>query len=146
VVRQLVDRFEEVGRFALSALNLSSDLAGIAVAVPGPFDYSNGVSWLQHKFASWFGINVRRHLAIRFGVDEKDILFLNDADAFLFGELRDSFAPRAAGITLGTGVGDAFAIDAERFPQLRSFPTIAIFILSLGRAVQLKNLSPDAES
>jgi glucokinase len=118
----LFDRFEEVGRLAFSALNLSSDLAGIAVAVPGPFDYSNGVSWLQHKFASWFGINVRRHLAIRFRIDEKDVLFLNDADAFLFGELRDSFAPKAAGITLGTGVGAAFAIDGRAVPATEILP------------------------
>lgn len=118
----LFDRFEEVGRLALSALKLTSDLAGIAVAVPGPFDYSNGVSWLQHKFASWFGTNIRRHLAIRFGVDEKDVLFLNDADAFLLGELRDSFAPKAVGITLGTGIGAAFAIDGRAVPGTEILP------------------------
>lgn len=65
-VTYLFDRFEEVGRSALLALNSSSDLAGIAVAVPGPFDYSSGVSRLQHKFASWYGLNVRSRLAMRF--------------------------------------------------------------------------------
>jgi glucokinase len=118
----LFDRFEEVGRSVLSALNFSSDLAGIAVAVPGPFDYSNGVSWLQHKFASWYGISIRRHLAIRFGIEEKDVLFLNDADAFLLGELRESFAPRAIGITLGTGIGAAFAIDGRSVPATKILP------------------------
>lgn len=61
--------------------------------MPGPFDYANGVCWLQHKFASWYGLDIRRQLAMRFGVDEADVLFLNDADAFLLGELEDSFAP-----------------------------------------------------
>jgi glucokinase len=109
----LFDRFDEVGQLALSALNLPSRLAGIAVAVPGPFDYSNGVSRLQHKLGSWYGLNVRRQLAIRFRIDEQDVLFLNDADAFLLGELQDSFAPKAVGITLGTGIGGAFAIDGR---------------------------------
>ena len=118
----LFDRFDEVGRLAISALNVSAPLAGIAVALPGPFDYSNGISRLQHKFASWYGINVRRHLAIRFGIEEKDVLFLNDADAFLVGELLDSFAPRAVGITLGTGIGAAFAIDGRAVPGTKILP------------------------
>lgn len=118
----LFDRFDEAGRLAISALRFSSDLAGIAVAVPGPFDYSNGVSWLQHKFASWYGMNVRRHLAMRFGVRDNDVLFLNDADAFLLGELEDSFAPKAAGITLGTGIGAAFALDGRPVPATEVLP------------------------
>jgi glucokinase len=118
----LFDRFEEVGRAALSALNFSSHLAGIAVAVPGPFDYSNGVSRLQHKFASWHGLSIRGHLAIRFGVDEKDVLFLNDADAFLLGEVQDAFASKAVGITLGTGVGAAFVIDGRSVPATEILP------------------------
>lgn len=118
----LFDRFDEVGRLAISALNVSAGLAGIAVAVPGPFDYSNGVSQLQHKFASWYGLNVRRHLAIRFGIDEKDVLFLNDANAFLLGELQDSFAPKAVGITLGTGIGAAFAMHGRSVPATKILP------------------------
>jgi glucokinase len=118
----LFDRLDEVGRLAISALNFSSDLAGIAVAVPGPFDYSHGVSRLQHKFASWYGISIRRHLAIRFGIEEKGVLFLNDADAFLLGELQDSFAHRAVGITLGTGIGAAFAIDGRPIPATQILP------------------------
>ena len=62
------------------------------------------------------------HLAIRFGVDEKDVLFLNDADAFLLGELQDSFAPKAIGITLGTGIGAAFAIDGRAVPATEILP------------------------
>lgn len=120
--KYLFDRFEEAGHSAISALNLSSDLAGIAVAVPGPFDYSSGISWLQHKFASWYGLDVRQHLAMRFGVVDKDVLFLNDADAFLLGELEGSFAAKAAAITLGTGIGAAFAIDGRPVPATEILP------------------------
>ena len=118
----LFDRVDEVGRMALSALTSSAVIVGIAVAVPGPFDYYNGVSWLQHKFAAWYSLNVRKQLAMRFGIDENDIVFLNDADAFLLGELQESFAPRAIGITLGTGIGAAFAIDGRAVPAIEILP------------------------
>ena len=118
----LLDRVDEVGRMALAELASSEVVIGIAVAVPGPFDYSNGVSWLQHKFSAWYGVNVREHLAIRFGIDEKDIVFLNDADAFLLGELQNSYAPRAIGITLGTGIGAAFATDGQVVPATEILP------------------------
>ena len=59
---------------------------------------------------------------MRFGINESDVLFLNDADAFLLGELQNSFAPRAVGITLGTGIGAAFAIDGRSVPATEILP------------------------
>jgi glucokinase len=118
----LFDRVHEVGRMALAALPSSEDIVGIAVAMPGPFDYSRGVSWLQHKFSAWYNVDVRNHLAIRFRIDEKYVVFLNDADAFLLGELQDSFVPRAVGITLGTGIGASFAIDGRAVPAAEVLP------------------------
>ncbi len=118
----LLDRVDEVGRMALAALASSEIVVGIAVAVPGPFDYSNGVSWLRHKFSAWHGVTVRKDLAIRFGIDEKDVVFLNDADAFLLGELQESSVCRAIGITLGTGIGAAFAIDGRAVPAIEILP------------------------
>jgi glucokinase len=118
----LFDRVDEVGRMALAALTSSEVIVGIAVAIPGPFDYSRGVSWLQHKFSAWYSVNVRKHLAIRFAIDEKDVVFLNDADAFLLGELQGLFAPRAIGITLGTGIGASFAIDGRAVPAAEILP------------------------
>ncbi|QNI38179.1 ROK family protein [Edaphobacter albus] len=109
----LLDRAAEAGRMALSALTLSGNIAGIAVAIPGPFDYPGGVSRLQHKFSAWYGLNIRKCLADQFGLDGTKIIFLNDADAFLLGELQEPFAARAIGITLGTGIGAAFAIDGR---------------------------------
>jgi glucokinase len=118
----LFDRVHEVGRMALAALASSEDIVGIAVAMPGPFDYSGGVSRLQHKFSAWYSVNVRNHLAIRLRIDEKNVVFLNDADAFLLGELQESLAPRAIGITLGTGIGASFAIDGRAVPAAEILP------------------------
>lgn len=79
----LFNQIEQVGHRVLSAVNSSSAVKGIAVAVPGPFDYANGVSWLQHKFPAWYGVNVRRHFATQFSLDAKDVVFLNERAALL---------------------------------------------------------------
>jgi glucokinase len=39
---------------------------GIAFAVPGPFDYEQGVSLLRHKFAALYDVNLRREFESRF--------------------------------------------------------------------------------
>ena len=88
---------------------------GLAFAVPGPFDLSQGVSRMKHKFHSLYEVALRYELASAlsalFACRPERITFLNDADAFLLGELCRHPARRALGITLGTGIGSAFAVD-----------------------------------
>jgi glucokinase len=92
----------------------SSSASGVAVAIPNPFDYDQGVSHMEHKYQRLFGTDLRRGLSERLDCDARSIHFLNDADAFLMGELHQGAArgvTRAVGVTLGTGVGSAFAVD-----------------------------------
>lgn len=83
---------------------------GLAVALPGPFDFAAGVAWYElDKFASLYGHDLGRSLRERLGLDQ--VSFLNDAEAFTVGEwsageLRG--LDRCAGITIGTGIGSAF--------------------------------------
>ncbi len=89
---------------------------GISIAIPSPFDYEHGISEMRHKFQSLYGMDLRRELSPRFGCPPDCIHFLNDASASLIGELHQvgaSGARRAIGITLGTGVGAAFAVDGN---------------------------------
>jgi glucokinase len=91
-------------------------IAGMSFAFPGPFDYTEGVSQLVHKFAALNGKNLRTALATRFHLEPARIQFVNDADAFLLGEMSQVPATRAGntvGITLGTGVGSAFAVHGK---------------------------------
>ena len=93
-----------------------STLDAIAIAAPGPFDYANGISLLRHKYSSLYGRNLRLDFARRFEIPEEHVLFLNDADAFLLGECHAGAAKqlnKCVGITLGTGIGSAFAIDGK---------------------------------
>ena len=91
-------------------------IAGVSMAMPGPFDYESGVSWMEHKLRFLYGFDLRGALARRLGVPTACIHFLNDAAAFLVGEIAAGAArsvPRVVGITLGTGVGSAFAVDGH---------------------------------
>ncbi|MCX2451016.1 ROK family protein [Pedobacter sp. PLR] len=82
----------------------------IGIAMPGPFDYEKGISMMQNqeKYDALYGVNVKEILAQRLEIPETDIVFINDAEAFLRGELASGAASdkeRAIGITLGTGLG-----------------------------------------
>ena len=89
---------------------------GIAVAIPNPFDYDEGISYMRHKYQQLYGKNLRHCLAEGLGCNAARVHFLNDAAAFLMGELHQGAATgvnRAIGITLGTGVGSAFAVGSK---------------------------------
>jgi glucokinase len=93
-----------------------SSVAGASLAMPGPFDYEGGVSWMRHKMPYLYGVNVGEALAARLGWSQRQVHFLNDAAAFLWGEVGAGAAcgvARAAGITLGTGIGSAFAVNGR---------------------------------
>ncbi|MBC8987450.1 ROK family protein [Pedobacter sp. N36a] len=82
----------------------------IGIAMPGPFDYEKGISMMQNqeKYDALYGVNVKEILAQRLDIPAADIVFINDAEAFLRGELASGAAAdkeRAIGITLGTGLG-----------------------------------------
>jgi glucokinase len=86
-------------------------------AAPGPFDYERGVCTIRglHKLEALHGVDLRAALA---GVlpAAVSISFLNDAEAFLLGEWRAGAArghARAVAVTLGTGLGSAFAADGR---------------------------------
>jgi glucokinase len=91
-------------------------LGGASFAVPGPFDCAAGISLMEHKLQWLYGRDLRGALAARFGWAPGQLRFLNDAAAFLLGELNAGSArgaKRAVGLTLGTGIGSAFACDGH---------------------------------
>jgi glucokinase len=112
---QSIDEFFDVlGNLASQVTAGVCGVAGAALAMPGPFDYAGGVSWMKHKMPYLYGVNVRHMLAKQLGWKDEQVHFLNDAAAFLSGEIGAGAArgvSRTVGITLGTGIGSAFAID-----------------------------------
>jgi len=84
----------------------------IGIAMPGPFDYENGISLMcdQDKFNDLYKLNIKEELAKRLNIPVKDIRFINDAVGFLQGEVFGGAArkySKVLGLTLGTGLGSA---------------------------------------
>lgn len=98
------------------AMEDGSGVRGASLAMPGPFDYQAGVSWIKHKLAYLYGFDLRQALGKHFGWPPARVRFLNDAHGFLMGEVAAGTARgvnRVVGITLGTGVGSGFAVNGH---------------------------------
>jgi len=84
----------------------------IGIAMPGPFDYENGISLMQQgKFIDIYKVNIKEELAERLSISKDQVHFVNDAGAFLEGEIFGGCVQeysRIFGVTLGTGLGTAF--------------------------------------
>jgi acetyl esterase len=105
-----------VARIVRAATEVAGDADRVGFAVPGPFDYANGVSWIGHKLEALYGVDLRVPLADGLGLPRRAVRFVNDADAFVLGEWWAGAARerrRVVGVTLGTGIGSAFLADGE---------------------------------
>ncbi|TCC90120.1 ROK family protein [Pedobacter frigiditerrae] len=88
----------------------------IGIAFPGPFDYGNGISLIknQDKFKALYQVDIKKELAKRLAIKPSDMRFMNDATAFMQGEVCCGAAKgyqNALGLTLGTGLGSAIAVN-----------------------------------
>lgn len=100
----------------INELKSNQGLIQLAIAFPAPFDYDNGICLIkeQDKFRDLFGVNLRKELSKRLGLLVHDILFMNDAQAFLTGECvfgKLNGFTKVLGLTLGTGLGSALKTD-----------------------------------
>ena len=91
---------------------------GIGVAIPGPFDYENGISRIKGvgKYESIYGANIKEVFSSAVGIKCDGIKFLNDASCFALGEYyagAGKGCKQIAAITLGTGFGSTLISNGE---------------------------------
>lgn len=101
--------------------------AGIRVAIPGPFDYKNGVFLMKHKFSAVYGESFTR-LA---GFNGK-ACFIHDVNCMLLGEVASGAGKgykRAALIALGTGLGFSMYVDGKVLTNETGSPLVSIWKL-----------------
>ena len=101
-------------------------IEGAELAMPGPFDYEKGISWIKHKMAYLYGVNVSEVVAARFGWRATQVRFVNDAGAYLLGEVGAGAARgvmRVVCLTLGTGLGSGFAVDGQKVTEGKGVPS-----------------------
>ncbi|MCL8536359.1 ROK family protein [Chryseobacterium gallinarum] len=119
-VREHVNSFDDretifsawVSAIKKAAQDLNKDDLLIGIAMPGPFDYENGISLMQQgKFIDIYQINIKNELAGRLAISKDQIHFVNDAAAFMEGEVFGGCVQgfqKVFGVTLGTGLGTTF--------------------------------------
>ena len=93
------------------------NIKGIGFAMPGPFDYVNGICLIKGvpKYEKLYGTNVGEAISKALKISpEIPVRFINDASSFAVGEAwagKASESHRSMAITLGTGLGSAFIAD-----------------------------------
>jgi glucokinase len=104
------------------------DILGIGFAMPGPFDYVNGIALFENtdKFEKLYGMPVKEELEKLLTIPA-ELRFINDATAFAIGEAWGGKAieyKKFIAITLGTGFGSAFVedglpvLEGNRVPEM----------------------------
>jgi len=89
-------------------------ISGLAVAMPGPFDYERGISYIRGlgKYEALYRMDVKAFLADVLKMDPQMIRFRNDAESTVAGEVLNGAGKdyqNVMGITLGTGFGSAYS-------------------------------------
>lgn len=105
---------------------------GIGIAMPGPFDYRQGISAITKvggKFSRLFGLHVRQALQDAAGTGELPIHFCNDAHCFAIGaqQVLGLNGEKAVFLTLGTGFGSAFLENGELATGPDGLPSAAFY-------------------
>lgn len=98
----------------------AESVKGIGFAMPGPFDYVNGICLIKGvaKYENLYGFNIADAVLSSMDVSHNfGARFMNDASSFAVGEAwagKASKVSRSLSVTLGTGFGSAFI--SEKVP------------------------------
>ena len=90
---------------------IQTHINSIGIAMPGPFDYNNGISKILNlgKYDQLFGVNVKLYFASALNMQPNQIHFINDAAAFALGEFQKEPKYKSIlALTLGTGFGSTY--------------------------------------
>lgn len=104
------------------------EVKGIGFAMPSPFDYVKGISYIRgvSKYENLYGVNVREAILESLNTVDLEVRFINDASAFAVGESwigEASGYSRSVSVTFGTGFGSAFisgkvpVVDGDEVPK-----------------------------
>ncbi len=94
--------------------NCALPVSGLSVAMPGPFDYEKGISYITglDKYDALYGVDIKQYLADLLKLDPQLVRFRNDAESTIAGEVLTGAGKdymNVMGVTLGTGFGSAYS-------------------------------------
>ena len=87
-------------------------LKGVGIAIPGPFDYDRGIFLMKHKFPAVYGCSFRELARLP---EHVELRCHHDVNAMLLGAIHSLGLEKGntALVTLGTGLGFAYAVDGS---------------------------------
>ena len=91
------------------------EVEAVCVAIPGPFNYKEGVFMMKHKFAAVYGCTFREILGDVISENVR-LAFVHDVNGALLGALTADPKLKSGDValsTFGTGLGFAYAVDGE---------------------------------
>jgi glucokinase len=105
----------------------------IGLAFPGPFDFKQGICYVQGlgKFESLYGVNLKKAFYERMEqevgawakqLQRAEICFEHDARLFALGVSLDFPQQRFIALTLGTGLGSAYIDHSQVSDQVEGIP------------------------
>lgn len=113
LVDEILDIWEKAIRTSWKNSGIGN-LTGLAVCMPGPFDYTKGICWIkdQSKYEHFYSLNIRELIQEKLNLfGDLPILFDNDANCFGKGEFfknLENSSKKLMAVTLGTGLGASF--------------------------------------
>ncbi|MBO4633846.1 MAG: ROK family protein [Bacteroidales bacterium] len=99
-------------------------IGGLGIAIPGPFDFHEGVFLMKHKYAGVYGERFRDLAGIP---DTVPVKFMHDVNAPLIGALRMLGLRNAALVTIGTGLGFSYALDGVVKENPEGSPALSLW-------------------
>ena len=126
---EIISTWAEALKGALTLVPFEN-VKGIGFAMPGPFDYVKGISYIRGvaKYENLYGFDITDAISKSLSVSGDFLIrYMNDASAFAVGEAWAGSASkvnRSLSITLGTGFGSAFIsnripiVDGSEVPKL----------------------------
>ena len=91
------------------------EISAVCVAIPGPFNYHEGVFMMKHKFASVYGRSFRSILGDVIPAETR-LAFIHDVNGALLGAITADPSLKEGNVaisTFGTGLGFAYSVDGK---------------------------------
>lgn len=122
-----------------AAIDSLEGVSGIGVAIPGPFDFEKGIFLMKHKYASVYGKSFRELVNIP---ERVQLVFHHDVNAMLLGSVNMLSLQRknTALVTLGTGLGFAYALNGQVQYAPSGSPARSLWNLPIEEGVILEDL------
>ena len=123
---KILDNFAKICRELM--IEADGSVVGVGMAIPGPFDYENGISRMQglNKYDAIYGIPLESEIKARVPeLGSARFLFLHDIEAFALGEswygnCRD--VDKILCVCIGTGAGSAFVENGKTVKTGKGVP------------------------